>query len=220
MSKKRTPTRFRLPYTCEQVYTMLYAACKAETESRQKQFQCRDSCKQHILSVAKWLTSNDSTFGLFLSGNKGNGKTTLVKALKSLYGFVHSDELYTPTDRNELPYGGFDIVTAKELVTMAKAYNNQARENQSMASRYKLLKDIEILCIDDVGTEPKENMSYGDVITAVTDVILYRYDKQYCTILTSNLTPQEIATYYDERIHDRLKEMCKVVNFANEQSFR
>ncbi len=63
-------------------------------------------------------------------------------------------------------------------------------------------------------------MSYGDIVTGVTDVILYRYQKQYCTITTTNLTAEEIASYYDERIADRFREMMHVVNFAKEPSFR
>lgn len=219
MQKKRIPTRFRLPYTSEQVYALLYAACKAEVTARMRTFECKDSYKKHIWEVAKWLTSKDSTFGLFITGNKGNGKTTLINALQSLYTYVHSDELYNSSSQ-ELPHEGFKIVTAKELVILAKAYNNQTKENRENVASYNRLKNMEILCIDDLGTEPRENMTYGDIITAVTDVIQHRYAHQYCTITTSNLSPQEIATYYDDRIYDRLKEMSKVINFANEQSFR
>lgn len=217
LKRKNIPTRFRIPYTTEQVYAMLYAACKAEVAARMRKFVDSKEYKQHILDVAKWLTSDEHTFGLFICGNKGNGKTTLVQALQSLYFYLHSGEC---GENREPPYSGFRIVTAKELVQLAKADNNPTRENSKATTEFRLLKNIEILCIDDLGTEPCESLNYGDTVTAVTDIIHYRYQKQFCTITTSNLTTYDIASYYDERLHDRFKEMMCVVNFGKEPSFR
>lgn len=196
---------------------MLYAACKAEVAARMRQFTDTAEYKTHIWDIAKWLTSDEHTFGLFLCGNKGNGKTTLVQALQSLYFYLHSGEC---GENREPPYSGFRIVTAKELVQLAKADNNPTRENSKATTEFRLLKNIEILCIDDLGTEPCESLNYGDTVTAVTDIIHYRYQKQFCTITTSNLTTDDIASYYDERLHDRFKEMMCVVNFGKEPSFR
>ena len=82
------------------------------------------------------------------------------------------------------------------------------------------MRIVEVLCIDDLGTEPRESMNYGDIITAVTDIIMYRYQEQFCTISTSNLSANEILGYYDERFADRLGEMAHVINFGNKKSFR
>ena len=119
-----------------------------------------------------------------------------------------------------LPRKGFRMITAKELVQLAKAYNNPTKDNSKAVDDYRLARDIEILCIDDLGAEPHESMIYGDIVTAVTDIILYRYQEQYCTIATSNLSADEIAGYYDERFADRMREMCHIINFGNEPSFR
>lgn len=200
---------------------MLHAACRAEVAARLRTFYSPDEYRQHIWDISKWLTSKDSTFGLFLSGNKGNGKTTIVKALQSLYCYLHSDEtLSTECDMYNLPRKGFRMITAKELVQLAKAYNNPTKDNSKAVDDYRLARDIEILCIDDLGAEPHESMIYGDIVTAVTDIILYRYQEQYCTIATSNLSADEIAGYYDERFADRMREMCHIINFGNEPSFR
>lgn len=196
---------------------MLYAACKAEVAARMCQFTDTAEYKTHIWDIAKWLTSDEHTFGLFICGNKGNGKTTLVQALQSLYFYLHSGEC---GENREPPYSGFRIVTAKELVQLAKADNNPTRENSKATTEFRLLKNIEILCIDDLGTEPCESLNYGDTVTAVTDIIHYRYQRQFCTITTSNLTSKEIGEYYDQRLLDRFKEMMHVVNFAHEPSFR
>lgn len=213
------PTRFRLPYTPEQVYTLLFAACKAEVATRLRQFQASVEYKKHIWEIAQWLTSKESTFALYLAGNRGNGKTTIIKALQNLYGFVHADEMATQQSY-QMPRKGLIVVNAKDIINWAKAYHNPNKENQEMSRQYTKIKNIEVLCIDDLGTEPRESMHYGEFITAVTDIINHRYDNQFCTITTSNIPPQELAKYYDERIADRFREMAKIVNFGNEPSFR
>ena len=52
------------------------------------------------------------------------------------------------------------------------------------------------------------------------DIISFRYEEQFCTLVSSNLSAAEIATYYDERIADRFREMMHIINFGAEQSFR
>lgn len=211
--------RFRLPYTKEQVYTMLYAACRAEVESRHRTFKDAEQNKHHLWDIAGWLTGGDSTFGLFLCGGAGNGKTTILRALQNLLGLLRSDEGWS-SKSDEYPPRGYIFISAKELVQLAKAYNNPTRDNEAATHRYGKLRDIEILAIDDLGQEPKESIHYGDYVTAAMDIISHRYEQQLCTLVTSNLTPGEIATYYDERIADRFREMMHIVNFGTEQSYR
>ena len=214
MSRKITTPRFRLPYTAEQVYTMLWQACRAEVESRRREFRATTDFKQHIWDIAKWLTSDSPAFGLFLCGGVGNGKTTILRALQSLTAFLRSDEPYS--GRKSFPIRGFEFVTAKELVRLAKV----AGDNSDDAQRYRRLRDVEILAVDDLGQEPKEAMHYGDCITAAIDLLSYRYDRRLCTLVSSNLAPKKVAEHYDERLADRFREMMLTINFGTEQSFR
>lgn len=219
MSRKRTVTRFRLPYTPQQVYTMLYEACRVEVMYRHREFVASQQYKQHLWDISKWLTSQESSFGLFLCGGAGNGKTTILKALQNLLAFLRSNEGCS-TDERDFPTRGYIIVSAKELVLLAKAYNNPTRENAADVYRYKQVRNIEILAIDDLGTEPKESIHYGDFVTAAMDVLTYRYEEQFCTLASSNLAASEIASYYDERIADRFREMMHIINFGMETSYR
>ncbi len=219
MNRKIMTTRFRLPYTDEQVYTMLYASCRVEVENRHREFIATKSFKEHLWDISKWLTGKSSTFGLFLCGGAGNGKTTILKALRSLFWLLNSNGGITRTGM-EFPEKGFILITAKELVLLAKAYNNPTRDNCEEVAKYRRIRNIEILGIDDLGTEPRESVHYGDYVTAAIDVLSYRYEEQFCTLVTSNLAANEIATYYDERIADRFREMMHIVNFGTEQSFR
>lgn len=218
LKRKRTATRFRLPYSLKQVYAMLYAACKAEVESRHREFILTVEYKKHIEDIAKWLTSEDPTFGLYLCGGVGNGKTTIIKALQSLTSYLRRNE--TSGIYEEYPPRGFIFISAKDLVSLAKANSNPTRDNEQDVSKYKRLRTIEILAIDDIGQEPKESIHFGDFVTAVLDIIYYRYDEQLCTIVSSNLSAADISKYYDERIADRFREMMYIVNFGTEQSFR
>ena len=217
MKRRNMGGRFRLPYTPKQVYVMLIEACKVEVIRRHREFVATEEYKKHLWDISKWLTSKESTFGLFLCGGAGNGKTTVVKALQNLYRVLTSNE---GTREGAYPRPGYIILSAKELVMLAKAYNNPTRENVEDVYRYKSARTIEILAIDDLGSEPKESMSYGDFVTAAMDIICFRYDEQFCTLVTSNLAAGEISTYYDERIADRFREMMHIVDFGTEESFR
>jgi DNA replication protein DnaC len=197
---------------------MLYTACRAEVASRHREFNATQEYKQHLWDIAQWLTSQDSTFGLFLCGGAGNGKTTILRALRNLIYYLRSNESYSSEITK--PIKGCMVVSAKELVMLAKAYNNPSRDNADLVQRYKTVQNMEILAIDDLGTEPRESVHYGDFVTAAIDILSYRYDEQLTTMVSSNLAATEISTYYDERIADRFREMMHIVNFGKEQSFR
>jgi DNA replication protein DnaC len=219
MEKKTTVERFRLPYTDKQVFAMLQASVRAEVEHRHREFKPTNELNNHLQDIANWLTGQDSTFGLFLCGGAGNGKTTIMRAIKNLIFMLRSNEGYS-SDNGSFPKKGILMTTEKELVRLAKAYNNPTRDNGGDVAQYRNMRNIEILCIDDLGTEGRESMHYGDLVTAAVDVISYRYDEQFCTLVTSNLTPKEIAEHYDERIADRFREMMHIVNFGTENSYR
>lgn len=199
---------------------MLYAACAAEVDNRYRTFNATDEYKKHLWDISKWLTSEDSTFGLFLCGGAGNGKTTILRALQNLLNYLRSDEPYCGDTSRDYPTKGYVIVSAKELVPLAKAYNNPTKDNAASVSRYKFLRTVEVLAIDDLGTEPRESVHYGDFVTAAMDIISFRYEEQFCTLASSNLAAPDIAKYYDERIADRFREMMHIVDFGTEQSFR
>ncbi len=48
-----------------------------------------------------------------------------------------------------------------------------------------------------------------------TDMLTMRYDRLLFTIITTNLTPQEIREKYGDRIADRLNEMMVKIVFEN-----
>ena len=77
------------------------------------------------------------------------------------------------------------------------------------------LSQKKMLGIDDLGTEPREVMDFGNVVTPVIDLLTMRYDEQLFTIITTNLTPKQIREHYGDRIADRLNEMGERIVFKN-----
>ena len=59
------------------------------------------------------------------------------------------------------------------------------------------------------------DVDYGNVYTPVIDLLTKRYEEQLFTIITANLTPQQIREHYGDRIADRLNEMVKKIVFNN-----
>jgi len=72
-----------------------------------------------------------------------------------------------------------------------------------------------MLAIDDFGTEPLEVMDYVNVLYPLPELLMTRYERHLFTILTTDLTPQEIRPRYGDRIADRLNDMVGKVIFAN-----
>lgn len=219
--RRTTAERFNLPYTEQQAFDLLMAACMAEVAARGRSFTAAAPFVGHVATVARWLTTADRrTFGLFLCGNRGNGKSTLVRAMHNLLGLLREDETPDAATWEGFPKPGFEMIHAKQLVLLSKAWNNPTAMNADQRRRYARIQDVELLAIDDLGTEPRESLSYGDSVTAAIDLISHRYDHQLTTIATSNLAPGDIRKYYDERFADRFREMMYIVDFGQEPSFR
>lgn len=191
--------RFKLPMSEEQAYACLLAAIKAEVAYRHRSFCTNEDMEAQLHKMAHWLTSPASSFGILLCGECGNGKSTMLKAFQQLLNYLHIQKPY-----NDGTYG-IQIVDAKYTAHQCK--NNY--------EAYRKLISVDMLGIDDLGTEPSEVMDYGNVYTPVIDLLTKRYEEQLFTIITTNLTPSQIREHYDDRIADRLNEMVEKIIFKN-----
>lgn len=52
-------------------------------------------------------------------------------------------------------------------------------------------------------------------LTPLVDLLSERYDRQKLTIVTANLTPEQLKTHYGARVYDRLREMMRIIAFSN-----
>lgn len=123
----------------------------------------------------------------------------MLKAFQQLL-----NNLRIPKPSNDGTYG-IQIVDAKYIANLCK----------SKYDAYRKLISVDMLGIDDLGTEPSEVLDYGNVYTPVIDLLTKRYEEQLFTVITTNLTPQQIREHYDDRIADRLNEMVEKIVFKN-----
>ena len=178
----------------------LLAAYQAEVERRHRVFERNEHFDAQLNLIANYLTGGSKKFGLMFCGLCGNGKTTWAKALQLLTSGLN---LKNPI--NNLHYV-FPLWNAKDLAMRSKGNYNDWRN----VMRYQLM------IVDDLGTEPREVMEFGNVYTPLIDLITTRYEEQLYTIFTTNLTPAQLEEKYGKRIVDRLNEMVEKVVFENE----
>lgn len=160
-------------------------------------FQDDKATVEHLSKAAKWIVGNYKP-GLLLYGSVGNGKTTLVRAIIRLIGILYASSY--SSERK-----GVATVSALELANIAK----------QETGRFDTLKAAELLAIDDVGVEPSIIKVWGNEISPFVDTIYYRYDRQLFTLMTSNLSEEQLADKYGERIADRFTEMFDKIHFEN-----
>lgn len=153
-----------------------------------------------IERIAELMTSDSGKFGIMFCGQCGNGKSTMAKAIGRAVRFLSLKGCY------ENPNLRILFHSAKGLVTLDKEALRHAAHQI-------------LLAIEDLGEEPKERLEYGNVSSPVVDVLEYRYDNRLFTVVTTNLTPAQIAEKYGKRISDRFREMFEVIVFTG-KSFR
>lgn len=199
LQRRPMKVRFKMPMPEEDAYAWLLASIMAEVEYRHRTFYSNEHLERQLHEMAYWLTSPSSHFGMMLCGGCGNGKSTVLYAFQLLL-----NSLRIPKPDNDGTYG-IQIVDAKYVAHLCKN-NHEA---------YRKLISVDMLGIDDLGTEPSEVMDYGNIYTPVIDLLTKRYEEQLFTIITTNLTPQQIREHYGDRIADRLNEMVKKIVFSN-----
>lgn len=193
-------TRFRLPITQEQCKDILTACYIAEVEMRGREFKATAETTRNIGIVAEWLTDQSKPFGLMLCGKVGNGKTTMLNAIKRCIHFCTDNESYQSQCEHSL-----NRINSTELYGMAKdpiGFGN--------------VQGAKLLAIDDLGCEPAEVMDYGNIIAPAVELLSYRYEHRLMTIVTTNLLPRQIREKYGDRIADRFNEMMFRIVFNNE----
>ena len=192
LARKTTTPRFRLDLTEAQASDLLTAAYAAEVESRHGSFRPDAETQAHIRQAARALTGAGK-FGIAFCGEVGNGKTTLMSAICNLAGYLFDKEgLF------------FRKVNATEVLGI---YENR--------KDFKALCEQPFLAVDDLGCEPVEVLSYGNILTPTVELLMTRYEMQLYTMVTTNIEPGKIKERYGERIADRLREMMCIIPFTN-----
>lgn len=200
LSQRPRRESFKWECTREQAVEILKACYISEVESRHRTCLMDQATEGHIYRLASWITDpTDTHFGVMMIGGVGSGKTTLLRALQKGYWWMMQDEGCDYQMEYRL-----DIVNARNLTDTTKTWQR--------------------LGIDELGIEPIEVQSYGNITTPSSDVLTYRYDRRLPTFVTTNLAqrPEDGETLrqrYGDRLADRFNEMFFVIAFYN-KSYR
>lgn len=186
--------------SCDDAQKLLRSACAANVVYRGGKY-VRDAVQEaNIVKAAKFLTDKGGKFGMMFCGTCGNGKTTLARAIADAISFASTEGYF----RKRVFRMAWK--TAREVANLGK-------------DDYKALDDLKrtpLLTIDELGTEPVEVMSFGNVTNPVIDLLDFRYNYQLFTIVTTNLMASEIRGKYHDRMADRFNEMFSVLVFGDE----
>lgn len=195
-----TVQRFKLDISENEAIKILKAAYKAQVENRHCHFLEDADIIRAIEFTASWLTLDNKKPGLYFTGLCGTGKTTMIKAINMVVDWYYSDTRCKPM---------MAIIKATDIASMA--LNNY--------HEFKLLGKRTLLAIDDLGQEPALISSYANIMKPCIEILSERYDAQLTTFISSNLAPENIKEYYDERLSDRFREMMEIIPLEN-KTFR
>ncbi len=195
-----------LPLSEKNAKNLLYAFYKRQVERRGNIFEFTKETKALISYIGDFLTIETRLYGLFMPGGVGNGKTTMLKALRDLLIYLVDKGLLKYSEGDKYPV----FITARDMVTTAVDDRNEFRR----------IKSARYLFIDDLCSEQAEVVSFGTYVYPFREILEYRYDHMLPTFITSNFSASDIGNKYGSlRVTDRMREMFKIISFKN-GSFR
>lgn len=161
--------------------------------------------------------------GLILSGNIGSGKTYIAASIINEYNRnekFNENVIRDIIKARENGFGedlGYEInsncrfIKEKDVIQFSEKYIY--KENASPIDEFRKAK---ILVVDDVGS------SYGDskkIKSYLFDLFDYRYSQGLSTIITTNLSKEELKLYLGERTSERLR-CCHYIKLTSPESRR
>ena len=143
----------------------------------------------------------DLTKGLFINGQIGVGKTSVMRIFREFLDPKHKFIIKASRDV------AFEFV--KEGTDVLYKYSNKR------GFQHEKLRDY---CFDDLGLETKSNF-FGNNVNVMREIILSRYDlfisDGVITHFTSNLNAKTIMDAYGKEVRSRMREMCNIITFDN-----
>lgn len=207
LTRRTTIPLFRWPVSYEDATKVLTAAYRAEVYSRHRPFIDDEATSVNIGNVAEALvTLGRPKFGTLFCGDCGNGKSTMMAAIRTASAYL--DDL-----------GCFNFHTRSgEMRPLDIRFHTIEAVDLCLPSNIDNIRSVAdwpLLVIEDVGQEPMEVQLYGNIFYPVTMVLERRYNKNLPTFITTNLDPEQLGSRYGKRIRDRLREMMFIIPFDN-----
>ena len=202
-SAETTIRIFNLPFTVEEVYNSLVSIYRVEVEKTGHKANMTPELLRAIQETAEWIV-RPKRVGLKLIGEKGLGKSTLIKAMRMFINTYH--RTFCPKDSV-----GIRWVDAGEIVEQCLRPDVQPTNTYEAFSITALGNSRGVIAIDDIGKEEPSVKYYGSTIMPIADIIQLRANKDLPTICITNLNEQELLKAYGSRVVDRLKDFTTIM---------
>ncbi|MDH8678488.1 ATP-binding protein [Fusibacter bizertensis] len=156
------------------------------------------SQRENMMRILSEAESFVSTFpngkNMLFFGSSGLGKTFMCNCIaKSLLDKGYSVIYQTP----------FSIINILEKKTFTD------KNNPFIQMAYEQLFEVDLLIIDDLGTESANTFTISEFYNIINSRIL----KEKSTIISTNIKLSEIVSFYNDRIDSRLKGHYQMLKF-------
>lgn len=178
--------------------------------ARTNQRSVYDKLDVYVTTFKRHLDGGDRAKSLYLwSESPGTGKTTTAVAL--LNAWLASEYLHAMKNGKQPPQTNAYFLDLTELQTQYNLATMTRDEDgiKRIGTEIKRTQDASFAVIDDVGVR-----SATEAFRAyVHAVVNHRTANGLPTIYTSNLPISEMATVFDARLYDRIRDQCAVFHF-------
>ena len=140
--------------------------------------------------------------GLFISGNTGSGKSWLLDIM-SVYARIC----------------GFRMKIGDSIMSLSWTNKRTDRicDEYSDGKSITAYKDVDIIGLQDLGSEPVEAMNMGSRLEVMRSILESRSDEDNrVTLITSNMRPctDAFIKRYGDRVNSRIASMCNYIELT------
>ena len=149
---------------------------------------CNKKVFNNLINYSEKLVNNIEKKGVILVGNNGVGKTHLACSIA-----------------NRFIEKGIPVIYGTLINLLAELRNSYEIDNNiSEMEIIKLYENVDLLIIDDLGTESLNSMKLSELFIILNTRLLNSNNKVTKTIISTNLSINDIFKFYEERIGSRI----------------
>lgn len=150
------------------------------------------------LDFVEKVSAGEMAENLFLYGPVGTGKTHLCSAVANFCLQAGKSVVYLKTG---------------QLLDLIRQYKfGSFSEEIPQENKLKFLYRVNLLIIDDLGTENSSDFVKEQLLLLIDE----RINHQLPWVISTNLTPNEIGKIYEDRLSDRILGTSQILKFDGE----
>lgn len=160
------------------------------------------TCKNFSENILDHVKQGD---GLYIHGfNKGNGKTTW--AFKIIIKYIEQLAKHGKGWDNDIP------IYYLNVSEMFDQYRSNMEDKEYTKAIEDAIYGADLVIFDDVGVEAPTTWVKNKLYTYIN----YRYNNKKSIIFTSNLTLTQLGAKIDDRVADRISQVCRPIQFQGQ----